>query len=280
MVESFRPENLREALTLRRDSKVIPFAGGTDLMVRKRSWSGTLPRFEYPALFISGINQIKEISSTEGILNIGAAVTLASLIQHDAVPVILKRAAFQMASPAIRNAGTIGGNICNASPAGDTIAPLYALGATVVLQNSLGQRELQINEFIKGPGRIDLKDDELLVAINIPIEDYNNVYYKKVGTRKADALSKLSFVGIARTVDEQLVDLRMAIGAVAPVVIRIRAAENMLKGRNVKEIPKLIPDIKNIFSDFIKPIDDQRSNAAYRKSVSLRLVEDFLKGMR
>jgi xanthine dehydrogenase FAD-binding subunit len=276
MVDTITPKNLAEALALRKNDQVIPFAGGTDLMVRRRGWAGTLPGFESPVLMIGEIPELKEIRLRDGILTIGSAATLTSIMEHQAVPEILKRAAAEMASPAIRNMGTLGGNVCNASPAADTLPALYALESSLLLQSISGRREAPIEDFIKGPGRTSMTDDELLVAVNIPINDFTSEYYKKVGTRRADALSKVSFVGLARTSNGVVEDIRIALGAVAPKVARSREAEALFKGKKISELPKLINEAKNFYANVIQPIDDQRSNAVYRRTVSLKLIEHFI----
>jgi xanthine dehydrogenase FAD-binding subunit len=276
VVESLTPKTLLEALELRKNQRLIPLAGGTDLMVRKRSWAGTLPRFEYPALFIGGLAELKGINAKGGILTIGGAATLASILEHPEVPDILKQAVSLMASPAIRNAGTLAGNICNASPAADTLPPLYALGAVLMLQNTAGGRELPIAEFIKGPGQTDLKTDELLATVKIPIQSYDVVFYKKVAARKADALSKVSFTGLAKVSGDMVADIQIAIGAVAPRVVRSMEAEELLKGRKIRDLAGLIPELKKIYDPLIKPINDQRSDAVYRSQVAHRLIEYYI----
>lgn len=276
MVESITQQTLIEALQIRKSDLVIPYAGGTDLMVRRRSWAG-VPKFEYPALFIGTIPELTRVYRDGQTLVIGAAVKLADLIENPDTPLILKKAISQMASPAIRNIGTIGGNICNASPAADTLPSLYALGATVVLQSISGERELPIVDFVVGPGQTALRVDELLTAIKIPFEHYDVVYYKKVGTRKADALSKVSFAGLAKIEDSIVRDFRLSIGAVAPRVVWSSEAAEKLIGEKVTQIPDLFEEIKDIYRNEIQPIDDQRSNAKYRRMVALRLMEDFLK---
>jgi CO/xanthine dehydrogenase FAD-binding subunit len=276
MVEMATPRTLMEALEIRKNYQVIPFAGGTDLMVRRKAWAGTLPRFEYPALFIGDIAELKGIQITDGILTIGATATLAAIMEYETTPEILKQAIAEMASPAVRNAGTLGGNLCNASPAADTLPPLYALGASLILQNLSGRREIPVAEYIQGPGKTDLKEDELLVAVNIPVDRYNIIYYKKVGTRKADALSKVSFAGLARTVNGVVEDIRITLGAVAPRVVRSLETESLIKGKKVSDLPKLISEIKKNYEQQIRPIDDQRSNAAYRSMVAYRLIEYFI----
>lgn len=274
------PDSLEEALELRKNGKWIPYAGGTDLMVRRKNWSGTLPKFDYPVLFLNKIDELKGIRPRNNVLVIGTAATLSELQQNELVPEILKRAAAEMASPAVRNLGTIGGNICNASPAGDTLPALYALEASVVLQSLAGRRELPIEAFIKGPGRTDMSEDELLIEVNIPLADFNRIYYKKVGTRKAEALSKLSFAGLARVTGERLEDIRMAFGAVGATVVRVREAENFLKGTSTNDLSERLNDLIDVYSNYIKPIDDQRSSAVYRKQVSLGLMEAFVTGLK
>ncbi len=273
---TYRPRTLEEALNLLQDIKTIPFAGGTDLMVKYRSWAGTLPQLQAPVLWLGEIKELKGIHQSGDTLVIGSMETLASILASPAAPELLKYAIAQMASPSIRNMGTMGGNICNASPAGDTLPPLYVLDASVLLRSSAGERTLPIAEFITGPGKTALRKDELLTEIHIPIREYNKRYYRKVGTRKANALSKLSMAGLADIRDGVIEDVRIALGAVAPTVVRSIEAEKTLQGRNVKEIFAMIPEAITTYSELITPIDDQRSNAAYRKTVSLRLIEDFL----
>jgi xanthine dehydrogenase FAD-binding subunit len=279
MVETFIPKTLKEALEYRDENMAILFAGGTDLMVRRKSWAGTLPKFESPVLIIGNLRELKGCAAENSVLRIGAAETLADIAANEAVPEILRLAVKQMASPGIRNMGTLGGNICNASPAGDTLPVMYALNTAVILQSVKGKRELALSQFITSPGKTGLQDDELLTEVCIPLKEFSNVYYRKVGTRKADALSKLSFAGLANINDGKIEDIRIAFGAVAPTVVRSVEAENLLKGIDLADLPVLMPQIKDIYSRFIRPIDDQRSSAAYRKEVCMRLLEDFLFGL-
>jgi len=271
--------SLRHALEIRGSEKVITFAGGTDLMVRKKSWPGTLPAFDLPVLLIGGLSELMGCSVENGLVRIGAAEKLAAVAENTGLPEILRLAVRQMAAPGIRNMGTIGGNIINASPAGDTLPALYALNTTLTLLSLSGTREVPIRQFIKGPGRTELHDDELLTAVNIPAGDFKRVYYRKIGTRKADALSKVSFAGLANLKEGKIADMRIAIGAVAPAVVRSEEAESLLIGRDIEDVPGLLPEVIGFYLKLIRPIDDQRSNAAYRKEVSLRLIKDFISGL-
>lgn len=280
MVTAFTPRTLAEALRLRDAEPSIPFAGGTDLMVRRKRWSGTAPRFEQPVLFIGGLPELQGITMGDGVLTIGAATTLTALLEDRNVPALLQQAVAQMASPAIRNSGTLGGNLCNASPAADTMPPLYVLEAMVVLQSVAGIRELPIAEFIQGPGKTVLAGNELLVAVKIPLRQFKISSYRKVGTRKADALSKLSFSAVAEVDDGKLTELRIALGAVAPRVVRSRAVEEILLNRPLQRSADRLPEIQAAYVELIRPIDDQRSSAAYRRTVAWNLIRDFLLGLR
>jgi len=170
--------------------------------------------------------------------------------------------------------GTIGGNICNASPAGDTLPVLYALDAKLKLISSDSSREVNIEDFILGPRKIILEKNEVLESVIIQKAPFNRMYYEKVGARKASAISKLSFVGLAQIESEKVKDIRIAIGSAAPKTVRIKEAENLVIGSNLKEIET--ETVKGIYAKEVVPIDDQRSTAAYRKTVALRLIQYFL----
>ena len=277
MVRHFIPESLLKALQIKAQYNTVVMAGGTDLMVKYRRGRAMPPSFNQPVLYINQLEELKSISKEEDFINIGAACTLSYLQEHSDVPEVLKKAVSVMASPAVRNAGTIGGNICNASPAGDTLPPLYAMEARVVLQSLGGSRETTLDKFIKGPGLIDIRQDELLTLIKIPTKEFNTVCYRKVGTRKADALSKLSFTGLARTSDGVVEDFRVAFGAVAPTIVKAEEVEKEVRGIKLEELEQMLPVLIAEYEPLIRPIDDQRSSAKYRKAVSLKLLEHFLK---
>lgn len=277
MVRVYRPPDFQSALTIMRENRAIPLAGGTDLMVSRRRWSGLSPFFVKPVLFIGHLEEIKRVEPDITNIKIGSACSLTSLLEHREIPEVLKIVISQMATPAIRNIGTLGGNICNASPAGDALPVLYALDASVVLQRKAEIRTLPIEKFITGPGETVLKDDELLTSIIIPKKSYNVGFYRKVGTRQANSLSKLSFQGLARIEEGKISDIRISFGAIALTVIRSREIEELLIEKSGKEIEKLISEVNSLYSAVIKPIDDQRSNIRYRKTISLKLLRYFLR---
>lgn len=276
MKEGFKPANLKEALKIRASYPTVLFAGGTDLMVQKARGFRLPPAFPKPLLFITQLSELKNIYVERADLHIGSAVTLNDLLKCEIIPEIMKTIISQMGSLPTRNLATIGGNICNASPAGDILPYLYAMDAYLVLQSYENTRKIKINEFIKGPGKTELKTTEILTEIIIPNKKFEMNYYRKVGTRKGMTLSKCSFLGMADTENLNIIDIRIAFGAVAPTIVRERKIENMLIGCKVTELSGQAYDIPKNYAKLIKAIDDARSSRKYRENISLSLLEDFL----
>lgn len=275
MVDAYIPTSLKEALDILSNTDCTIFAGGTDLMVKKKQWAGLAPCFKKPVMFVSNLKELKGIAIDGGSLVIGSACTLSELIESELIPDYFKTVFRQMASPGIRNTATIGGNICNASPAGDCLPLLYAMDATLEIQSCCRKVTTSIADFISGPGKTTLWSDELLTSVRIPAAAFNTVVYRKVGTRKSTALSKLSFIGLADKNEEGLQDVRIAFGSVAPTVVRSRDIEEELIGM----INTGVLDIDEVCGDyniFIKPVTDQRSTAFYRKLGCKRLLVDFI----
>ena len=279
MVTAFRPETLEEALALKAESDLIPFAGGTDLMVRYHSWSGTLPKFPRDVLFLGHLKELKGIEKRGEALVIGAGATLTEVAAHSETPGLLREAVLSIAAPGIRNIATLAGHICNASPAGDSICALTALDASVILTSKSGTRTVPLTVFITGPGRTVLKPEELLTAVSVPLKAWDVSVFKKVGTRKANALAKLSFSGLARVKNGVVDDIALAFGAVAPTVVRSVELEKQMRGKTMAEIAANAEEIVRDYGTMIVPIDDQRSTATYRKQVALNLLRNFLEGM-
>lgn len=278
MVDGYRPNTLKEALELISKKDVILLSGGTDLMVKRKRCSGVEPLFNKPVVFIKDLKELRHITFEDNILTIGAACTCSEIANNDLVPEYMKEVVLCMASPGIRNMASIGGNICNSSPVGDTLPALYALEAVVVLESLSGKRELPINEFIVGPGKNKLRNDEILKEVIINIKDFNKVLHRKVGTRKSIALAKLSFMGLSKVENGKIKDIRLAFGSVGPTIINSKEIENEIikKGTINKED---IKEIKSKYSEIIKPIDDQRSKANYRKGVCLNLLGYYLEDL-
>lgn len=276
MVEAFKPQNITDALKILDDKECRVFAGGTDLMVKKRAWYGTENNFKEPVLFISDIDELRTIKKEDGFIKIGAACKLSEIKNSEIIPGILKDVVSKMASPQVRNAATIGGNICNSSPAGDTLPLLYALDAVLLIESIKGKKEVRIQDFITGPSKNILQKNEILTEIKFKDLDFNIIAYKKTAGRNSNALSKVSFVGLAKTYGSEICDLRISFGAVGPTAERCRGFEEsiikMKKYNGKLDIEKIMEMYENI----IKSIDDQRSTADYRKDVSLRLLKNFL----
>ena len=144
------------------------------------------------------------------------------------------------------------------------------------MNSSGGTRTVPIEEFITGPGRTVLRSDELVVAVDIPLIEGNRVFYHKVGTRRANALSKLSICAHATVEDDTVAALGIALGAVAPTVVRVREAEELVLLKAVSSIPQRLDAVIDAYRPFVTPISDQRSTAEYRREVALGLVKRFL----
>ncbi|MDD5583243.1 MAG: FAD binding domain-containing protein [Candidatus Marinimicrobia bacterium] len=276
MVNGYHPKDLIEALKIRAEVSCIPLAGGTDLMVQNARGTGLSPNFDKPLLFVGHLPELRHIEKKEGFLHIGPSVLLSEMLSHPFIPETFKKAISQMASPPTRNLATLGGNICNASPAGDTLPFLYAMDAELILENHAFDRRIPIEEFICGPKQTELKSDELLTDILIPTTLFPVSYYKKVGQRRGMSLTKVSFHGLAEIVDGYVEDLRMAFGSVAPTVVRSRDCENSLIGEPVSTLKSRFNEIWELYEPSIQPIDDARSTATYRKNVCYNILKDFL----
>ncbi len=288
MKEGFIPNNLAEALSIRSVCRCTVFAGGTDLMVRYRSPAGLPAGITGPVLYIGHLPELGRIEKTpaadvsaavvtgsvgaDSWLSIGSCVTLGEIAANPSVPAPLRESVRLMAGPGIRNTGTIGGNICNASPAGDTLPFLYAVDAVLVLSSASGDRSLPIDTFIAGPGKTILRPDEILTRILIPSLTIEFHRYRKVGTRKANALSKTSFMGLSLKGG----DIRIAFGACAPRIVRNHDAEEYLMGMKTGNCHDADRAVRMLYGPLLVPIDDQRSTAAYRKETALRLASAFI----
>ncbi|MGD9123911.1 MAG: FAD binding domain-containing protein [Desulfarculaceae bacterium] len=273
-----RPQNLTQALELRGQNRAQVYAGGTDLMPGARRWMGIRPSLADEVMFIGQLPELRGVDTVGGRLSIGPCTTLAELMDDPATPDILKKVIASMAAPGVRNLATLGGNICNASPAGDTLPYLYAVGTALVLQSASQKRELGISDFILGPGETCLRKDEILTRIMVPLEKYEREEHQKVAARKANALSKVSFLGLAQKEGNKLTGLRLALGAVAPTVVRSRELElRLLEAAASGGWDRaFISELLDSYACLIRPIDDQRSSAAYRRHVALGLLERFL----
>ena len=274
------PASLTDVLTLLNQQPGVwkPFAGGTDLMVLLEA--GKLPHRNYVNLW--GLNELRGIETTETHVTLGALTTYTE-VQADPTlrrefPMLCQTAS-ETGGLAIQNRGTLGGNIVNASPAADSPPALLAYDAEIELVSTRGSRWLPYHGFHTGYKQMHIAGDELLARIRLPRNTASVThYYRKVGTRKAQAISKVCFAATARTDRELIADVRIVVGSVAPVVVRCVETEDTLRGRK--------PDDETVRTACasllreITPIDDIRSTAKYRLQVAQNLLVDFLTTLR
>jgi xanthine dehydrogenase FAD-binding subunit len=263
--KTVRPSTLSEALQLMSEGFYTPFAGGTDLMIRKRQWQGAKRRFDSDVIFIQQLKELQGITINEEFIEIGAGVTQREVAEHKLLPDYVKTVVSQMATPAIRQAATMGGNVVNAASVADTLPLLIALDAQVVLKSCSGERRLLVSEFVIDKYKTLRAQDELLTSIVIPTLKAEGFYYKKVGNRRASILSKLS-VFILWTQD----DLRVAIGAINDSVIRSRALEEAWLGD--KDVATVLLGYQQLMAS----VDDKRSTKAYREKVVMNILREQL----
>ena len=191
MVKHFYPQTLAEALEILDKNDCYIMMGGTDLMVQKHRSCGLLPNFDRDVIYVSHLKELQFIRDDGKELHIGAAVKYIDLLNSDLVPQYLKDVINEIASPQIRNMATLTGNIGNASPAGDSLPALYAFDARLIIQNAHGTRESLLKDFILSVRKTTHKKEEIITEIIIP---KNNLkyYWKKVGSRNSESISKVS----------------------------------------------------------------------------------------
>ena len=271
------PAGLGEALSLlaREPGVWQPFAGGTDLMVLLEA--GRLAHKNY--FNIWNLAELRGIRAAADHVTLGALTTYTEVqsnsILHEEFP-MLCQAASETGGLAIQNRGTIGGNIANASPAADSPPALLAYNAELELLSVRGSRWVPYQSFHTAYKQMIMQPDELLARVRLPRRwpDLHH-YYRKVGTRKAQAISKVCMAATAR-IDEGTVDhIRIAFGSIAPIPLRCIKTEEALRGARLER--GIIEKARGELAREIVPIDDIRSTKDYRLRVSLNLLEDFLR---
>jgi CO/xanthine dehydrogenase FAD-binding subunit len=251
-----------------------PFAGGTDLMVLLEA--GKLTQLRY--LNIWNLGELREISATDSEIFIGALATYSDIRRNAAVQrefPLLCRAAEETGGIATQNRGTLGGNIANASPAADSPPALLVYDADLELISSGGTRRVPYAGFHTGYKKMNMRADELIARIVLPRGRTGwKSYYRKVGTRRAQAISKACMAAGLRLVNRAIADVRIALGSVAPCVIRATKTENELRGKQLDSA--VIAAARASLATEMTPIDDMRSTARYRSRVAQNLLEEFL----
>lgn len=267
MVNGYLATTLQEALEIRSREAVIPYSGGTDLMIE--------PEEAATFLFLGKIPELKKIVDDGQYIRIGAACTFTEVLEHDLSPAVLKEAVSQIAAPAIRNLGTVGGNICNGSPKGDSTLIFVATDAKLRLASKNSERIIPITEFFLGRRKTVLQADELLVEILMSRTGLENYYYKKVGARDALAISRVAFAAVLNVADEKITSCITAFGAVSDSFIRHPEIDAMLSGKTIAQAKAIKEQYLAAYNEAIVPIRG-RISAEYRKTVCMNLLRDFL----
>ena len=272
------PRDLPELFAALQAPQTQLLAGGTDLLVRLRAAQAKGGQGPQTLVRLDGIDALRGVERTPGgCLRLGAASTHAELLAHPLLRAQLPELAAALAelgSPPIRNMGTLGGNICTASPAGDTLPPLVALGAEVELVSALGVRRMALADFITGPGRTRLEPGEVLAAALVPPRpDFQVRHFEKVGRRSALAVAVVSLavlLKLERGRVPRVVEARLAWGSVGPTVWRCPEAEAALVGQRLTL--SSLGRAAAIVRAQVRPIDDLRASADYRRQVAGNLL--------
>jgi CO/xanthine dehydrogenase FAD-binding subunit len=251
-----------------------PFAGGTDLMVSLEA--GKLAHRNF--LSIRNFRELRGIEADRQYVSLGALATYTEIRGHSVLAQefpLLCRAAAETGGIATQNRGTIGGNIANASPAADTPPALLVYDADLELVSAKGSRWVPYRNFHSGYKQMDLRSDELIRRIRLPRAKTGwKHYYRKVGTRRAQAISKVCFAGAALVESGRIRDVRIALGSVAPAVLRAHQTEKILRGEQLSH--PALELAQKVLGREIAPIDDMRSTARYRLRVAQNLLAEFL----
>lgn len=267
-----RPENLAEAVEiLSRDDAMRIIAGGTDVYP---SLGEAATRASF--LDITALRELRGIARDDTGWRIGALTTWSDLARADLPPAFdgLRLAGREVGAIQIQNAGTIAGNVVNASPAADGIVALLALDAGVEIAGPAGARVVRLADFLRGPRRVDLARDEIVTALRVPDPGGARAHFLKLGARRHLVISiAMASAAIETGADGRIARARVAIGACSPVARRLTALEERLLGARPDEAADLVRESD---ADALSPIDDVRASAAYRRAAALVLARRCL----
>jgi len=274
-----KPKNLLEALQIlsQASEETRVLAGGTDILVNIQD--GMLS--PHTLVDIASLEELKQIEEKDGQLELGALVTHSQIagserLREKAPPLV--QACAEIGSPQIRNLGTLGGNIITASPSGDTVPPLYVLEARLTLKSVKGKRQIPIEQFFTGVKETIIRPEEILTTISFPVLPASSKsFFKKLGQRKALAISKVSVAAIIDIQAGMIKDARIALGAVAPMVIRASQTETVLKGKTLEK--DVISQATKIIVTESRAISDIRSTAEYRNEMVGVLLAQVMEEM-
>ncbi|SRR6056297_615048 len=280
--EALKANSLDEAIDILADKKneVKMVAGGTDMLVQIHHESDDLKEMKY-LLDISAISGLDVIEDNGEYLRLGALVThseiMDSVLINEKFP-ILQKAAEVIGSTQIRNRGTVGGNVNNASPAADLVTALIALDASVVLHSSHGKRELPLSEFITGPYCTDRKEDEIMTEVKVPyIQDEYYDCYQKVKRRQAVAIARINLAVITKVKDNKFNDIRVAFGSATPTATRFKEIEKELAGADLSAID--YEQLAEKTSEEMVGITGERWSTPYKRPVVGNLLKRALQSI-
>lgn len=255
---------------LAHDPQAGIMAGGTDLLVRLRARKEHLPA----VVCLERIPGLQTIDPLDQTLRIGAGVTLTRILESHLVQThlpLLHQSVASLGSPLVRNMATLGGNVCTASPAGDTLPALYVLGAKLSLESARGRRILPVESFIQGPGKTAMARGEILESVIIPFPEGCDIqHFEKLGQRNALAISVVSFAALIRTQNKVVQKAYLAWGSVGPTIVRCPKAEKALEGKPLT-LSALIC-AADLARAAVEPISDVRASADYRRTVAGNMV--------
>jgi len=277
--EYHRPTSSKEACQIKtqygHESKCL--AGGTDLLLQ---WRNGDINFRH-CIDLTFTPELRYLKTLDNELRIGALTTLADLENihaENCVEAILALTSSQMCTPQTRTIATVGGNLCNASPAADLSVLFIALGAKAILLGPSGEREVSAENLFRGVNKNTLMDDEFLTELRIPLtENKTAPTFRRAGRTVVDIAQVNCAVSLTMNADGVLVDPRIALGAVAPVPIRSPASEKMLSGSKIADVnDELIESVSIQAASDTKPISDIRGSEAYRRYISKILVKQSI----
>jgi xanthine dehydrogenase iron-sulfur cluster and FAD-binding subunit A len=254
-------------------------AGGTDIILEMER--GQRPGVEV-LLDISRIQGLDRVAIEDGIAHVGPLVTHNMIVGNSALvdkALPFATACWEVGAPQIRNRGTVAGNVITASPANDTITPLWAMGASVTLQSLAGERTVSLDEFYTGVRRTVMRDDEMLVAIHVPLLDKEERgVFLKLGLRRAQAISVVNVAVVLRFSVDRVETAKITLGSVAPTIVRAREAEAFLQGKALTH--DVISAAAALACKSASPIDDVRGSASYRLEMVRVLTARALRALQ
>ena len=266
MVNGYKPLTLQEAVDIKSRTRAVPYAGGTDLMVKN------IPGAVY--LFLNDIDELRQITEDDAYVRIGAAVTFTEALASVLVPPLMKEAVSRIAAPAIRNAGTFGGNLGNGSDKADSVLAGFAMDGCVRLVSAQGERVLPFDDFCVRRGVTNIRDDELIAEILLPKEKCAlPYYYKKVGGRNALAISRVALAGVYDIRDGIINGISLTVIGEGKFT-RYRNIEEKLIGKAAEDIRANAEAYAGMFIEKMT-FTRGRVSAEYRKTVIGNLIRDY-----